>query len=361
LIFSCEFLFHCAIVVYCNNLSIHPMDFSNLSIVRPPVVESRWGLNDYLGALRVRLSIGRNRYRVKPGLYRMGRPGKESEVFVTANYKLSFDVLRRSLAGLDAWILVLETHGINVWCAAGKGTFGSAELIRQVKDSQLSLHVSHKRLILPQLGAPGISVHKVKDATGFTVKFGPVRAADIQPYIAAGYKKNEDTRSVRFTFKDRFILAPVEVANSLKYLLAVLVFLVVLSGLHRGGFSLELMWKEGVKATLYVVAAYLSGAFLAPLLLPLLPFRHFGGKGLVAGCGVFALLVFLNHAEMSRLALLGWFLLSGAISSFLTMNFTGSSTYTSLSGVRKEMRIFVPLQMALALVGLTCVMASKFV
>ena len=337
------------------------MDFSNLSIVSPPAVESRWVPKDYLGALRVRLSIGRSRYRVKPGLYRLGRPGKESEVFVTANYKLSFDVLRRSLEGMDAWILVLETHGINVWCAAGKGTFGTAELIRQVKGSGLSLHVSHKRLILPQLGAPGISAHKIKEATGFTVKFGPVRAADIQPYIAAGYKKNESARSVRFTLKDRFIVAPVEVVNSLKYLLGVLVFLVVLSGIYREGFSLELMRKEGIKAAMYLVAAYISGAFLAPLLLPLLPFRYFGGKGLVAGWAVFALVVLLNQAEMSRLALLGWFLLSGAISSFLTMNFTGSSTYTSLSGVRKEMRIFIPIQMALALVGLSFVMVSKFV
>jgi hypothetical protein len=337
------------------------MDFSNLSIIRPPSVDSRWGLKDYMGALRVRLSIGRSRYRVKPGLYRLGRPGKASEVFVTANYKLSFDVLRRSLAGLDAWILVLETHGINVWCAAGKGTFGSAELIRQVKDSQLSFHVSHKRLIVPQLGAPGISALKVKEATGFTVKFGPVRAADIQPYITAGYKKNEADRSVQFTFRDRFILAPVEVVNSLKYLLGILVLFVALSGLHRGGFSLELMWTEGIRATLYLVAAYLSGAFLAPLLLPLLPFRYFGGKGLVAGWAVFALLIFLIHAEMPHLALLGWFLLSGAISSFLTMNFTGSSTYTSLSGVRKEMRIFVPMQIGLALVGMSLVLVSKFV
>jgi acetyl-CoA decarbonylase/synthase complex subunit gamma len=337
------------------------MDFTNLSVVRPPEVDSRWVLKDHLGALRVRFSMGRNRYRVKPGLYRLGRPGKESEVIVTANYKLSFDVVRRSLDGLNAWILVLETYGINVWCAAGKGTFGSAELIRQVKESQLSQHVSHKRLIVPQLGAPGVAAHKVKEATGFSVKFGPVRASDIQEYIAAGFKKNEVTRSVRFNLKDRFILVPVEVVNSLKYLLMVVIFFLVLSGLHRGGYSLELIWTEGIKAALYLMAAYFSGAFLAPLLLPVLPFRHFGGKGMLAGLLVFALVALLSPAEIPIFALLGWFLISGAISSFLTMNFTGASTYTSLSGVRKEMRIFVPLQIASAFVGLSFVLISKFV
>jgi hypothetical protein len=337
------------------------MDFSNLSIVRPPEINSRWELKDHLGALRVRFSMGRNRYRVKPGLYRLGRPGKESEVIVTANYKLSFDVVRRSLEGLNAWILVLETHGINVWCAAGKGTFGTDELIRQVKGSQLSLHVSHQRLIVPQLGAPGVSAHKVKEATGFSVKFGPVRSNDIREYLAAGYKKSEETRSVQFKLRDRLLLTPVEVANSLKYLLMVMLFFLALSGLYSAGYSFELMWKEGLKAALYLLVAYLSGALLAPLLLPVLPFRHFGGKGLVAGLSVFAVLAFLGPIEMPILALLGWFLISGAISSFLTMNFTGASTYTSLSGVRKEMRLFVPLQIALAFIGLASVIISKFV
>jgi len=337
------------------------MDLSNLSIVRPPEVNSRWELKDHLGALRVRLSVGRNRYQVKPGLYRFGRPGKDSEVIVTANYKLSFDLVRRSLDGLNTWILVLDTNGINVWCAAGKGTFGTSELIRQVNESQLSLYVSHKRLIVPQLGAPGVSAHKVKEATGFSVKFGPVRAGDIQEYIAAGFKKNEVSRSVQFNLWDRFILAPVEVANSLKYLLLVIVFFLALSGLYSKGYSFQLMWKEGFKAALYLLAAYFSGAFLAPLLLPVLPFRHFGGKGLVAGLIVFALLVLFGQIETPLLALLGWFLISGAISSFLTMNFTGASTYTSLSGVRKEMGIFVPLQIGFAFIGLSFVLISKFV
>jgi len=63
-------------------------------------------------------------YAISPGLYAVGNPTKESDVFVSANYKLSFDVLRRELKGFNAWILVLDTKGINVWCAAGKGTFG---------------------------------------------------------------------------------------------------------------------------------------------------------------------------------------------------------------------------------------------
>lgn len=335
------------------------MDYSKLSIVRPPEINSNWLPEDRLGALRVRLSIGRNRYRVNPGLYRLGSPDSDSDVFVTANYKLSFDLLRKNLSGLSAWILVLETYGINVWCAAGKGTFGSDELIRQVNNSRLNLYVSHRRLIVPQLGAPGVSAQKVKEATGFLVKFGPVRAEDIKAYISAGYRKDEFSRTVQFKIRDRLILTGVEVANSFWYLIIAIILFALLSGIHSEGYSLALIWKEGLRAALYLLAAYLSGAFLAPLLLPFLPFRHFGGKGMISGLLVFALIAILGKFDLPLLSMLAWFLISGAISSYLTMNFTGASTYTSLSGVRKEMGIFVPVQIAFALSGLSLLLISK--
>jgi len=336
------------------------MDFSNLTLVTPAQVDSHWSGEDIKGALRVRLSMGRNGYRVDPGLYKLGNPGKNSEVMVSANYKLSFDILRKNLEGLDAWILVLQTYGINVWCAAGKGTFGSEELIRQIRDSQLQLYVSHKRLIVPQLGAPGVSGYKVKEATGFNVKFGPIRAEDIKEYISAGLKKNQEMRSVQFNLKDRFILAPVEVVNSLKYLLYAMIIMTGISGISSDGYSLAAMKTDGVPAVLYLLLAYVSGAFLAPVFLPWLPFRHFGGKGLVAGFltyGLVALFTFQAHPPLHFVA---WALISGAISSFLAMNFTGASTYTSLSGVRREMRLFVPLQLALVVIGLTLLIISKF-
>ena len=335
------------------------MDFSNLTLITPSRIDSRWSREDIRGALRVRFSIGRNSYRVDPGLYKLGNPGKKAEVIVTANYKLSFDVVRKNLGGMDAWILVLETYGINVWCAAGKGTFGTDELIRQIKDSRLDLYVSNKRVIVPQLGGPGISGHKVKESSGFAVKFGPVRAEDLRDYLAGGLKKDQAMRSVRFDLKDRLILAPVEVVNSLRYLLYAMVIMVGISGISSHGYSLTDLWNEGARAALYLIFAYFTGAFLSPVLLPWLPFRHFGGKGMVAGLASFGIVALLSWSSNPPLYFVGWFLISGAISSFLAMNFTGASTYTSLSGVQKEMRLFVPLQIAFVVVGLALIVVSK--
>lgn len=336
------------------------MDFSKLSVISIPRVDSNWTRTDYLGALKVRLSIGRNSYEVKPGLYKFGNPGKESEVIVTSNYKLTFDIVRRSLLGIDTWILVLNTFGVNVWCAAGKGTFGTQELIKQIKESRLQNYVSHKRVIVPQLGAPGVSGFKVKEATGFKVNFGPIRAEDIKTYISDKYKKSQKMRSVKFNFIDRVILSPVELAGSLRYLIYAILAMVLISGIYTGGFSLTYMWQVGIRSTLFLLLAYFSGAVLGPALLPWIPIKHFGGKGLIIGFLTFTFVILFSYPEYSITYLLGWLLISGAISSFMTMNFTGASTYTSLSGVQKEMRIFVPIQIAFVLIGLTLIILSNF-
>ena len=118
-----------------------------------------------------------------PGLYALGSPTPESPVFVSANYTLSFDALRSALAGVDGYILVLDTHGINVWCAAGKGTFGTDELVNRIQVTGLKDIVNHRTLILPQLAAPGVAAHQVRKRSGFKVEYGPVRAEDLPEYL----------------------------------------------------------------------------------------------------------------------------------------------------------------------------------
>lgn len=98
--------------------------FINTAAGKIPQIETSQVFRDISGAWKARWGINRMSYKVPPGLYAVGQPNQDSPVLVSANYKLSFDMLRKELAGLDAWIMVIDTKGINVWCAAGKGTFG---------------------------------------------------------------------------------------------------------------------------------------------------------------------------------------------------------------------------------------------
>ena len=136
---------------------IHNLSVVNLGGREIPKVPTKLCRADRLGAFKARWGVGRMKYTIEPGLYAVGNPNPDSIVLVTANYKLSFDTLRKELGSLNAWIMVLDTKGINVWCSAGKGTFGTDEIVRRVQETRLGEVVAHRKLIVPQLGAPGKS------------------------------------------------------------------------------------------------------------------------------------------------------------------------------------------------------------
>jgi len=325
-----------------------------------PKVATYLKLADKLGALKVRLLIGRMKYHISPGLYASGNPDADSPVLVTANYKLTFDALRKELGDIDAWILILDTKGINVWCAAGKGTFGTCELINRINQTGLEKIVNHKKLILPQLGAVGVAAHAVKANSGFTVIYGPVRAEDIPEFLQTGMKATDQMRQVRFNLHDRFVLTGAELVAWAKWLLLAIIIFFLLGGLNKEGYSISLAFANAGHSAPKLIAAYLAGVFLGPLLLPWIIGKSFSTKGFALGI-VISLIFFISGHLTNGIIAISWTLLICAISSFVLMNFTGSSTYTSLSGVRKEMKIAVPIQLALALIGLILWIVARFI
>jgi hypothetical protein len=327
-------------------------------------VDTQLRLADRLGSWKARWAIGRMHYRVEPGLYAVGNPTPESPVLVSANYKMSFDRLREQLGGMDAWILVLETQGINVWCAAGKGTFGTDELVRRVDAAGLSQVVSHRTLVVPQLGAPGVSAREVHERTGYRVVFGPVRAADLPTFLAAGMKATPEMRQVQFGLLDRIVLVPVEVFLSVKWAVAAAAVLCFLAGLGRDGYSFGRVAGAGTWSAVVLLASYAGGIVLVVALLPWLPGRAFSLKGFWVGLALLLPVAagqrYCPVAMGTVLGLAGWCLLLPAWVSFLAMNFTGATPYTSLSGVRREMRVAVPIQAAAAVLGIVLWLAGRF-
>ena len=326
-----------------------------------PAVSTIWSNNDLWSTIKVRWAIGRMNYRIRPDLYAVGNPGKDSDIFVTANFKLSFDLVRRSLNGMNAWLLVLDTKGINVWCAAGKGTFGTKELIYRIRAHELEKIVSHRRIILPQLGAPGVAAHEVRKATGFSVLYGPVRADDIPSFVSARYKATPEMRKVRFRLRDRLKLIPVELSFGSYWLLVIPALFLILSGLNSHGYSVNLAVSTGGKSILNLFSSYLAGIVVTPLLLPWIPFRRFSLKGLISGWLIACLLLFFHLLGENWFEPISWFLMIGGLSSFLAMNFTGTSTFTSLSGVQKEMKTALPAQIAATGTGLILWIITRFI
>lgn len=306
------------------------------SVEQPPVqIKETTSVIDFdnrLDHLLARIGWNRQGHLVEPGLYKIGAPTADSPVFVTANYTLSFDVLRSSLTGLNAYILVLDTKGVNVWCAAGKGTFGTDELIARIEQTRLPEIVKHRKLILPQLGAVGVAAHIVKKRSGFSVEYGPVRANDIPEFMRLG-SATKEMRRVTFTLMERLAVVPVEFKNYFMPLL---------------GFTLVMYLANGVLAAVATLSAFLAGIVIFPMLLPSLPMANFSLKGFLLGITVAALfsLLEITAGNTDLVQKTGWaifyILALPPITSYLALNFTGSTTFTSVSGVKTEIAEYTP-------------------
>jgi hypothetical protein len=308
------------------------------------VVNSEIAWANHWDHFLARIGINRGGHIVKPGLYALGNPSPESAVFVTTNYTLSFDALRSSLKGMDCYIMVLDTKGVNVWCAAGKGTFGTCEVIRRIETTMLEKVVRHRKLILPQLSSSGVSAFDVKKRSGFNVEFGPLRARDIPAFMKNG-RATLEMRTVRFDLKDRLILIPVEIQQVLLPMIAAAVMVYFLGGYLN---------------TIAVLTAVLAGTALFPMLLPWIPTKDFTTKGFILGILVaipFVLVVFWGSQFsvfwMKLVSASTYAMLMAPVTSYLALNFTGSTPFTSRSGVRREIFRYIPFLVIVLVIGIT--------
>jgi hypothetical protein len=324
-----------------------------------PIVQTKLGGKDNVGTLLTRLGFGRDDYKVSPGLYGVGLPDADSPVIVTANYKLTFDSVRKELESVDCWMLVLDTRGVNVWCAAGKNTFSTEEIVRRVESTMLAKRVNHRRLIVPQLGATGVAAHVVKSQCGFRVIYGPVKASDINGFLNNDMEATVEMRAVTFTLAERFVLVPVEFYLFSKKIWWVFPIIFILSGIGPSIFSLNQCWQRGLLGSAGIILAGILGAMVVPLLLPWIPGRSFSFKGgLIGFIGGIAMVVGISGIAVADQV--GIVCAAAAVSSYLAMNFTGSTPYTSPSGVEKEMKIAIPIQAITLFLGTAAWFVSPF-
>ncbi|RMF10488.1 MAG: copper oxidase [Candidatus Neomarinimicrobiota bacterium] len=257
-------------------------------------------------------------FPTRTGLIPIGNPGRNSPVFLTCNFRLTVERVKRSLKGMDAWLLVANSRGINVWCAATGGKFTHHDVISILKTSGIEAQVDHRRVVLPQLAATGIEPRIVREKTGWHCLWGPVYAQDIPAFVRQNFHKTREQSRVRFSLSQRLEMAvmwafPFHVISALILLFvwpgAILPLTLLLWGLSLGIF-LAFPWlerwlnpqKKGMKFSSYTVLFDLSrlplilwGAFLAGTLLVMtwqgtFTWSHFGHWALAS----FAIVLLLS-------------------------------------------------------------------
>ena len=143
----------------------------------------------------------------RTGLVKIGKPGKDSPVFLTCNFQLTVQRIKRALKGLDAYLLIANSRGINVWCGAVGGHFTNHSVISALKTSGIEKLVGQKVVVLPQLAAAAIEAEVIKEKTGWEVIWGPVYAKDIPQFMGNRLKKEPRMREAIFPWTHRLEMA----------------------------------------------------------------------------------------------------------------------------------------------------------
>jgi NAD-dependent dihydropyrimidine dehydrogenase PreA subunit len=172
----------------------------------------------------------------KTGIVKIGNPDKNSPVFLTCNYLLTVERVKRSLKGMNAYLLIAKSNGINVWCASIGGHLTNHDVISILKTSGIEELVNHRKVILPQLSASGIQAKSLKEKTGWKVIWGPVYAKDIPTFVKNNYKKDSKMKEVKFPLIQR-----IEMALMWSFPFSVIVALLTITFWKKAFFPLTIL------------------------------------------------------------------------------------------------------------------------
>ncbi len=295
------------------------------------------GASAWLRVARCLLTGQIDHVPIEPGLYASGNPTPESPVIVTVNYYYTVFCVMHDLRGVDAWVLCVDSRGINVWCAARGPDFGNSQLVEAVSASGLTQVVSHFKLILPQLSAGGVSLPTLPSDFKFHVFYGPVWSRDLPEYLREQVvRKPKRMRVVRFTLPKR-IQAGITHGTFLlrKFLFWPSLFLFAV--------FLGLQWWESIGILGWAWITVASTALFIAILFPILNrWRSFTQKSLLFGmlgailCGI-ALLLMQGFTPMfpGSVALQFW------LGYFATMSFSGYTMESSPRAIQGEYPAFM--------------------
>ncbi len=289
---------------------------------------------------------------IKPGLYRAGNPSPESPVLVTANYELTYYTVMRAIAkdDIDAWVLVCDTAGINVWCAARGIHFDSDDVVQMVRLTGLSEIVKHRELILPQLAAAGMNPKDIRRRTGFRVQYGPVRINDLSKWLELRKPKPKprEMATVTFNLRERmeqtvahvpFLFAAI-LGKPVAVILGVITLISILSLAIPAAFAV--VFPFSLQALLLVgefVFALAANALVLGILFPILPSK--GNSFWLRGLGLAAVTVPLAVLIMVVMGthwtvLITWMVVQFILATSMTMDWSGMTSVSDPKVIRRE-------------------------
>jgi len=318
------------------------------------------GISSQLKIWRCLLTGQIDSIAVEPGLYRSGNPDKDSPIIATANYVYTFIKVMRDLRDIDAWILCVDSNGINVWCAARGNDFGNTQLLEVVEAIGLRHFTKNRTIILPQLSAGGVSkpdLPELSEKFPFKVKYGPVWSKHLKEYLTKRLnKKPQNMKRAKFTLRHRIRAGITHTTFLMRK-----IFLFPLLTLFVLFFALDLI---NIINKTWMIGDLLIWILFPNLLLTFLyPLSQFTRNFIMKS-------VFFGILNTIFLGIITWFLRSSFlyvtlnmffflwIGFFTTMSFSGYTMSTNPREIREEYPLFKKVNYILLSVGVISTILS---
>ncbi len=271
---------------------------------------------------------------VTPGLYPIGHPTEDSPILVTSNYFVTYKRVVSSLEKQDvtAWLLVVNTEGVNVWCSAAGGNFTAEKILDQIDDTNLSEAVNHRQLILPQLSASGVN-HLVLNKAKWEVKFGPVNINDLGEYLQNDLSKTTSMSQVEFNLRSR-------IENCVSHNVFIsLILIPLILGIQilaqPLGFLLQ-PWAQWLLVNVIFLLLFIwAFGFLVGILYPITPFNSGFLKGVILSAILVPLcaILFFTSSLLDFILAIGTLFLYGIV---ISTDFDGFSPFWGTDFILKD-------------------------
>jgi ubiquinone/menaquinone biosynthesis C-methylase UbiE len=322
-----------------------------------------WGLRSQLRIYRSLLTGQIDRVPIEPGIYPSGDPKRDSPIIVTANYEYTYIKVMRDIKKLDAWILCVDSNGINVWCAARGNDFGNAQLLEAVEATGIQYVTDKRILILPQLSAGGVAVPmlpKKSEKFPFKVKYGPVWSKDLPQYIKDNPARKPDSMKLaNFSISHRFRAGITHTTFLFRkiFVYPIITLLLLFMGLNFFTDMSDKFWWLGE----FCLSIMITSFFIS-LMFPLSEFtRCFIKKGLFFGTINILLLGGLAWIfHQSIILLLFNFVFYFWIAFFSTMSFSGYTMSTNPREIQDTYSLFTIINLILLVVSVVLLSIGVF-
>jgi len=120
--------------------------------------------------------------QVEPRVYSVGAVNRNSPVYVTTNFSLTYFTVEGEITAskLPAYVLPVNTEGTSVLTAWAAGKFSAESITAFIKECGIEELVDHRTLVLP--GFVAVLSGKLQELSGWKVIVGPREAAGIPAF-----------------------------------------------------------------------------------------------------------------------------------------------------------------------------------